>query len=167
MNYPRIEEALCQPWEPPRRNLIAQRRALANNLPHRGFLNIIFEAVTDGDSNRTRKAHSCWLKSFAVGTRCRAEEDLVISLWLADLGVATPHEGVLVIQATIANYKVAWVFVDFGSFMDTLFKETFNQMQIDPGELRLLSTSLFSFVGAWSSITGTGQSFFVFGGGAP
>lgn len=41
---------------------------------------------------------------------------------------------------------MARMFVDSGSFINILFKETF-QMQLNPVELRPLSTSLFSFAG--------------------
>lgn len=42
---------------------------------------------------------------------------------------------------------MALVFVDSGSFVNLLFKEAFDQMQIDPIELCPLSTSLFIFAG--------------------
>lgn len=52
----------------------------------------------DGDSNRVRKIHSHRLKSFAVGSRCRAEEDPVIRFGPMDLEeVTTPHEDAMVI----------------------------------------------------------------------
>lgn len=41
-------------------------------------------------------------------------------------GLTTPHEDVLVIRVTIANYEVARVFVDSGSSMNILFKEAFD-----------------------------------------
>lgn len=56
-------------------------------------------------------------------------EDLVISFGPSDLeGVIAPHEDALVIRATIANYDVAWVFMDLRSSVNILFKETFDYM---------------------------------------
>lgn len=53
----------------------------------------------------------------------------LISFGPVDLeGVKTPHENALIIWTTIANYEVAWVFVDSGSFVNILFKEAFDQM---------------------------------------
>lgn len=56
VNYSRIEETPRRPQEPPQMNQTAQRRAPANNLPHRGVINILSGSITDGDSNRARKA---------------------------------------------------------------------------------------------------------------
>lgn len=102
----------------------------------------------DRDSNRARKAHSCRLESFTVVSKCRAEEDSIISFKLVYLkGITTPHEDPLVIQATITNYEVTRVFVDSGRSVNILFKEAFNRMQIDPFELQPLSIFLFGFAG--------------------
>lgn len=93
-----------------------------------------------------RKAYSRRLKSYVLGTNYRVEEDPVISFEPTNLeGVTTPHEDALVIRATITNYDIARVFMDLGGSINILFKEAFNQMQIDPFELRPLSTSLFGF----------------------
>lgn len=63
-------------------------------------------------------------------------EDSVISIGLADLeGVNSPHEDVLVIRVTIANYEVARVLVDSESSVNILFMEAFDLIQIDLAEL--------------------------------
>lgn len=46
-----------------------------------------------------------------------------------------PHDDALVVQATIANYEVAQVFVDSGSSVNILFKEAFDRMQVNSAEL--------------------------------
>lgn len=77
----------------------------------------------DGDFNRVRKSHSRRLESFAVETRRRVE-DLVISFGLADVqGITTLHEDTLVTRATIANYEVAWVFMDSESFVNIFLRK--------------------------------------------
>lgn len=60
--------------------------------------------------------------------------------------VTLSHEDTLVIKSTIVNYDVIQVFVNLGSSIN-IFKDACDQMQIDPPELQLLSTSLFSFTG--------------------
>lgn len=83
-----------------------------------------------------------------MGTSCRKEDNSVINFRPVDLeGIITPHKDTLVIRATIANYEVAQIFVDSGCSMNFLFKEAFDQMQIDHVELQPLSTSLFGFAG--------------------
>lgn len=90
----------------------------------------------DGDFNRARKAHNRRLESFAVKPSHKVLKDPVISFGLVDLeGVITPREDALVIWDTIANYDVAQVFIDSGISVNILFKEVFDQMQIDPAEL--------------------------------
>lgn len=81
----------------------------------------------DGYSNRVRKTHSHHLESFAVKIRSKVEEDPIISFGPIDLkGVTTSHEDVLVIRSTIANYKVARVFINSGSSVNIFFKEAFD-----------------------------------------
>lgn len=75
-------------------------------------------------------------------------EDSIISFGPTDLeDVATPHNNMLMVQATIDNFYVTRIFVDSGSFINILFKEAFDQIQIDPAELRPMCTSLFVFLG--------------------
>lgn len=123
--------------KPPWRNQNVKRRALSNNLQNQGVINIISRGATNRESNRARKAYSRWLKSYAVGARCRVEEDLIISFEPTDLeGVTTPHEEVLVIWATIVNYNMVQVFVDSRSSVNILFKEAFDQIQMNLTKLK-------------------------------
>lgn len=63
-------------------------------------------------------------------------EDSVISFEPSNLeGVTIPHDNALVVRATIANYDVSNVFIDLESSISILFKEAFNQMQVDPTKL--------------------------------
>lgn len=74
------------------------------------------------------------------------DEDPIINFRSVNLErVTTPHDDTLVIWTTIANYDVARVFEDSRSSINFLFKEAFDHIQIDPTELRPLSTSLLSF----------------------
>lgn len=61
--------------------------------------------------------------------------------------MSTPHDDVLVIQATIVNYNVVRVFVDTSNSVNVLYKDTFDRMQIDQQELQPMSTALFGFSG--------------------
>lgn len=55
------------------------------------------------------------------------DEDPIINFGSTNLeGEITPHKNTLVIQVTIANYQVAQVFVDSGSSINILFKESFD-----------------------------------------
>ncbi|XP_074591721.1 uncharacterized protein LOC141847563 [Curcuma longa] len=119
-----------------------------NNLAHRGEISMIAGGATDGDSNRARKAHGRRLETYSVNTGRRADLGPNISFGPQDLeGVDTPHDDALVIRATIANYDVARVFVDTGSSVNVLYKEAFDRMQLDEGDLQPLATSLFGFSG--------------------
>lgn len=73
----------------------------------------------------------------------------VISFGLEELsGVTTPHIDALVIQAIIvANYVAVKVFVDTGSKVNIIFKDAFDQMQVDMTELHHSTTALFGFIG--------------------
>ncbi|XP_074575273.1 uncharacterized protein LOC141831769 [Curcuma longa] len=103
---------------------------------------------TDGDSNQARKASVRQLEVYSVGTNQGDVQGPSISFGPHYLeGVFTPHDDVLVIQTTIANYDVARVFVDTGSSVNVLYKDAFDQMQIDREELRPMATSLFGFSG--------------------
>lgn len=78
----------------------------------------------------------------------RTSQGSSYQFWPRDLeGVVTPHDDRLVIHVIIANYDVARVFIDSGSSIDILFKDAFDQMQVDLYELHPMSTSLFNFSG--------------------
>ncbi|XP_074576197.1 uncharacterized protein LOC141832624 [Curcuma longa] len=65
---------------------------------------IIASGPTDGDSNRSRKAHGRRLEMYNVNTSRPS-----INFGPQDLeGVTVPHNDALVIRATIVNYDVAW-----------------------------------------------------------
>lgn len=74
-------------------------------------------------------------------------EDTIIKFGPTTLkDVTTPYDDALVVWATIANYNMARVCIDSGSFVNILFKEAFDCMQVDQAELQPMPTSLFGFV---------------------
>lgn len=78
--------------------------------------------------------------------------------------VTTPHTDALMIQATITNYMVARVFVDIDSSVNIIFKDVFNQMQVDMAKLHHSDTSLFGFTD--HQVQPLGQIFLPFREGA-
>ncbi|KAL0433813.1 UNVERIFIED_CONTAM: hypothetical protein Slati_2715600 [Sesamum latifolium] len=62
-------------------------------------------------------------------------------------GPQTTHNDALVITATIANYEVGRIFIDFGSSADILFGEAYDQMQLGDVSLEKVNTSLYGFAG--------------------
>ncbi|XP_074579566.1 uncharacterized protein LOC141836059 [Curcuma longa] len=134
------------PHEPPapRRNNVTEDSH--NNTPHGNIL-MITGGATDGDSHRARKARARQLEVHGVSSG-RIMEGPIIGFGPQDLeGVETPHDDALVIQATIANYNIARIFVDTGSSVNVIFKAAFSQMQIEMAELQPMTTSLFGFTG--------------------
>lgn len=100
--------------------------------------------ATDEDSNRARKAHGQRLENYGIKTKIRRGP--VINFGPKVLvRVTTPHTDALVIQATIANYEVARVFVDTRSFVNIIFKDVFDQMQVNLTKLHYTSTALLGF----------------------
>lgn len=88
---------------------------------------MILRGVTDGDSNKARKAHNRRLKSFGVDTKYSRVEDSIINFGPSDLeNVTTFHDDALVVHTTISNYDVAKVFVNSRSYVIIFFKEAFN-----------------------------------------
>lgn len=87
---------------------------------------MIVGGVTDGDSNQAHKAHGRWLMIYGVGME--APRGPTIGFGPEDLLGPPPHTDALVIQATIANYLVARVFMDMSSSVNIIFKEAFDQM---------------------------------------
>lgn len=97
-------------------------------------INMITSGAIDGHSNRARKACEWWLEVYRV--KGEVPRGPVISFGLEDLlGVNTLHSDALVIQAIIANYLVARVFVDTGSSINIIFEEAFDWMQVGVVEL--------------------------------
>lgn len=106
--------------------------------------------MIDEDSNQVRKAHGRRLENYGVKIEHRKRVGPTISFRPKDLEVVSiPHTNALVICATIANYDMAQVFVDTGSSIDILFKNIFDQMQVELIELCPISTFLFEFIGQW------------------
>ncbi|KAL0311670.1 UNVERIFIED_CONTAM: hypothetical protein Scaly_2918700 [Sesamum calycinum] len=60
-------------------------------------------------------------------------------------GSKTHHNDALVITALLANYEVGRIFIDFGSSLDILFGEAYNQMQLGDITLEKVNTSLYGF----------------------
>ncbi|KAL0458484.1 UNVERIFIED_CONTAM: hypothetical protein Slati_0475600 [Sesamum latifolium] len=62
-------------------------------------------------------------------------------------GPQITHNDALVITATIANYEVGRIFIDYGSSADILFGEAYDQMQLGDVLLEKVNTSLYGFIG--------------------
>ncbi|XP_073153411.1 uncharacterized protein [Henckelia pumila] len=62
-------------------------------------------------------------------------------------GVANNHNDALVIRAMVANYDVTRIFVDSGSFVNVIFQEAINQMDLGQYRIEPVVTSLFGFTG--------------------
>ncbi|XP_073139066.1 uncharacterized protein [Henckelia pumila] len=118
------------------------------NHPHRGMINMISEGTTDGDSGRARKAHGRRLENFEVSAQLGCPADPNISFGREDLkDVVIPHNDPLLVTFTIANYDVARIFVDTGSSVNIIFKETLDQMKLEGFELDPITTALYEFTG--------------------
>ncbi|XP_042446353.1 uncharacterized protein LOC122031291 [Zingiber officinale] len=87
-------------------------------------IDMIFGGPTDGDSTRVRNFRP---------------QDLE--------GVELPYDDALIIKVVIANNHVARVFIDTRSFVNVLFKNAFEGMQIDTSELQPVVTSFYGFTG--------------------
>ncbi|XP_073120804.1 uncharacterized protein [Henckelia pumila] len=135
-----------------------QRRAQRNgqedrveqiaNHPHRGMINMISGGTTDGDSGRARKAHGRRLENFEVNSQFSCPTDPNISFGREDLkDVVVPHNDPLLVTLTIANYDVARIFVDTGSSVNIIFKETLDQMKLEGFELDPITMELYGFMG--------------------
>ncbi|XP_073278611.1 uncharacterized protein [Primulina huaijiensis] len=75
-------------------------------------------------------------------------QDPVIGFGPEDLrDVVAPHNDALVVTATIANYDVARIFIDNGSSMNILFKNTLDQMKVEGFEFEPIITPLYGFAG--------------------
>ncbi|KAL0458658.1 UNVERIFIED_CONTAM: hypothetical protein Slati_0493000 [Sesamum latifolium] len=97
-----------------------------NDIPRKGVIRMIARGPSGGDSHQARKSQ--------FG---RAERS----------GPQTTHNDALVITATIANYEVGRIFIDFGSSTDILFGEAYDQMQLGDVSLEKVNTSLYGFAG--------------------
>ncbi|XP_073137511.1 uncharacterized protein [Henckelia pumila] len=118
------------------------------NHPHRGMIHMISGGTTDGDSGRALKAHGRRLESFEVKAQLSCPADPNISFGREDLkDVVILHNDPLLVTLTIANYDVARIFVDTGSSVNIIFKETLDQMKLEGFELDPITTALYGFTG--------------------
>ncbi|XP_073067230.1 uncharacterized protein [Primulina eburnea] len=110
-----------------------------------GMIKMISGGSTDGDSNRARKSRSRRECLEVEGSR---KSEAIISFGPEDLrGVNLPHNDALVIQARVANYDILRVFVDSGSSVNVIFKDAFEQMDLQGYHLETVETALFGFAG--------------------
>ncbi|KAI3458805.1 hypothetical protein Pfo_015468 [Paulownia fortunei] len=113
----------------------------------RGFIQMILEGPTDGDSNRARKTYA---RSTPRGSKekvYKINKVPVIQFGPHDMkGLQAPHNDALVITATVANFDVARIMVDTGSSVDILFYEAYKKMNLDI-TLQPVDTALFGFGG--------------------
>ncbi|XP_073128722.1 uncharacterized protein [Henckelia pumila] len=113
-----------------------------------GVIHMISGGSTDGDSGRARKAHGRRLENFEVSSQLSCPTDPNISFGREDLkDVVLPHNDPLLVTLTIANYDVARIFVDTGSSVNIIFKETLDQMKLEGFELDPITTELYGFTG--------------------
>ena len=59
--------------------------------------------------------------------------------------IQTPHNNVIIISMTIANYDVKIILVDNGSSADILFYDTFQRMKLSTNRLTKVNTPLVRF----------------------
>ncbi|XP_073137634.1 uncharacterized protein [Henckelia pumila] len=110
-------------------NVQGERVQQIANHPHMGMIYMILGGTTYGDSGRARKAHGHRLENFEVNSQLSCPTDPNISFGREDLkDVAVPHNDPLLVTLTIANYDVARIFVDTGSSVNIIFKETLDQL---------------------------------------
>ncbi|XP_073017906.1 uncharacterized protein [Primulina eburnea] len=133
---PRIEPGRRRGPEPEQRK---------KSPPVVGTIKMISGGSTDGDSNRARKSRSRRECLEVEGSR---KSEAVISFGSEDLrGVNLPHNDALVIQARVANYDILRVFVDSGSSVNVIFKDAFEQMDLQGYHLETVEAALFGFAG--------------------
>ncbi|XP_073133360.1 uncharacterized protein [Henckelia pumila] len=112
----------------------------------KGVINMISGGSTDGDSNRARKS---WSKREVLGIEARRPDPCpVITFGPEDLeGVCLPHNDALLIRAQVANYDIRRVFVDSGSYVNVIFQDAFEQMDLRGCEVNPVKTFLYGFAG--------------------
>lgn len=59
----------------------------------------------------------------------------------------TSYNHSLVTQATMANFDVAWIFIDVGSSVNILFWAMIERMGIGVGDLQIVNTPLWGSQG--------------------
>ncbi|KAL0288103.1 UNVERIFIED_CONTAM: Retrovirus-related Pol polyprotein from transposon [Sesamum radiatum] len=122
-----------------------------NDVPRKGIIRMIAGVPSGGDSHQARKsqvreAHQISIKEAQdIET---VEDAPIIQFGRAERsGPQTIHNDALVITAMIANYEVGRIFIDFGSSVDILFGEAYDQMQLGDVSLEKVNTSLYGFAG--------------------
>ncbi|XP_073137439.1 uncharacterized protein [Henckelia pumila] len=144
----RIRVELTRRENPPRQGRAPQWRnqgneVRGNQLDHQGRA-----PRNDGDSGRARKAHGRRLENFEVNSQLSCLADPNISFGREKLNdVVVPHNDPLLVTLTITNYDVARIFVDTGSSVNIIFKETFDQMKLEGFELDPITIALYGFTG--------------------
>ncbi|KAI3445227.1 hypothetical protein Pfo_001892 [Paulownia fortunei] len=120
----------------------------------RGFIQMIIGGPTDGDSNRARKAYARSTPGGSKEEVHKINEGSVIQFVPHDMkGLQAPHNDVLVITATVANFDVARIMVGTGSLVDVLFYEAYKKMNLDI-TLQPVDTVLFGFGGGVVDLMG-------------
>ncbi|XP_073030754.1 uncharacterized protein [Primulina eburnea] len=110
-----------------------------------GVLKMISGGSTDGDSNRAQKSRS---RRDCMEVEGMRKNEAVISFGREDIkGVNLPHNDALVIQATVANYDIMRVFVESGSFVNLILKDSHVQINLQGYQLETVETSLYGFAG--------------------
>ncbi|XP_073067283.1 uncharacterized protein [Primulina eburnea] len=110
-----------------------------------GTIKMISGGSTDGNSNRARKSKS---RRECLEVERAGRSEVAISFGPEDLrGVNLPHNDALVIQARVANYDILLIFVDSGSSVNVIFKDSFMQMDLQGYHLETVETALFGFAG--------------------
>lgn len=70
----------------------------------------------------------------------------VISFRPEDMrAMSDSHNDILFIQAMIANYELAWIFIDFEILVNVSFKEAMNQIYLGEYKTARMVTALFGF----------------------
>ncbi|XP_073275462.1 uncharacterized protein [Primulina huaijiensis] len=132
----------------PREPVDPRRRMIEDNPPRRGMIHMILRGATDGDSGRAWNVHGRRLENFEISRGADLPQDLVISFEPKDLrGVMAPHNNALVVTSTIANYDMARIFIDNGSFVNMLFNSTLDQMKVEGFEFESVSTPCMELTG--------------------
>ncbi|KAK6123248.1 hypothetical protein DH2020_043005 [Rehmannia glutinosa] len=113
--------------------------------PLKGTINMMVEAPTDGDSNRSRKAHA--RVEIRLVIEVGTVEEPIISFGVEDRrGITLAHNDPLVITATITNFEVARIMVDTSSSVNVLFYEAYLRMGLEI-EVKPVDTTVFGFGG--------------------
>ncbi|KAF8105965.1 hypothetical protein N665_0150s0015 [Sinapis alba] len=71
------------------------------------------------------------------------------------MGVHMPHNNPLLVELGIGNCKVTKVLVDTGSSVDLIFRDTLDNMGIDPVDMKLSSQSITGFNGSSKTMLST------------